>query len=80
MQNLITEAAVDERPLPNPSQQISDLGLKLRNQFIDQQLASLIQRAAQPNIPEADRIELLRHQQQLRSQKRLPLSPLQAKA
>jgi DNA primase len=73
LQNLITEASADERPLPNPEQQMADVALRLRNQFLDQQLAALLQRANQPETSEAERDDLLRRQQELRLLKRRPL-------
>jgi DNA primase len=75
MQNLTTEATADQRPIPNPSQQLSDVALRLRNQFIDRQLAALLQHANQPEISELERLDLLRQQQALRLLKRQPLSP-----
>jgi DNA primase len=76
LQNLTTEATADQRPIPNPSQQLSDVALSLRNQFLDRQLAALMQRANQPECAEAERLELLRQQQALRLLKRQPLAPI----
>jgi len=76
MQNLITEALAEDRPIPNPQQQLTDLALRLRNQYLDRQLAALTQRASQPEVDAAARLELLREQQQLRQLKRQPLAPL----
>jgi DNA primase len=73
MRSLITEAATEERPIPNPSQQLADVALRLRNQFIDRQLMALIHRANQPDVGDDARIELLREQQKLRELKRLPI-------
>ena len=78
MQNLIAEATLEERPLPNPAQQLSDVKLRLRNQFIDRQLAALMQRLNQPETSETERDELLRQQQELRALKRQPLVPAAA--
>jgi len=75
LQNLITEAIADERPLPNPSQQLTDVALRLRNQFLDRRLAASLQRANQPETGEADRLDLMREQQELRLLKRSPLTP-----
>lgn len=75
LQNLITEAVADERPLPNPAQQLSDVVLRLRNQFLDRRLAASLQRANQPETGEAERLDLLREQQELRLLKRQPLNP-----
>ena len=73
---LITEMAVEDRPVPNPAQQVADLVLRLRNQFIDREIAALGQRAGQPELPEPERLDLLRRQQELRLAKRQPLQPL----
>jgi hypothetical protein len=75
LQNLITEAIADERPIPNPAQQLSDVALRLRNQHLDRQLAVSLQRANLPEISESERMDLLRQQHDLRLLKRQPLSP-----
>ncbi|MCU0784360.1 MAG: DNA primase [Verrucomicrobia bacterium] len=76
MQNLITEAVAESRAIPNPEQQLADVTLRLRNQFIDRQLTALTHRASQPETDAAPRLDLLRQQQQLRQLKRQPLAPL----
>ena len=76
MKSLITEAVAQERKIPNSEQQTADVALKLRNQFLDRQIAALMQKASRPEISEAEKLELLREQQKLREQKRAPLSPL----
>jgi DNA primase len=76
MRGLITEAVAADRKIPNPEQQLGDVVLKLRNQFLDRQIAALTQKISQPGMPEAEQNELLRQQQKLREQKRAPLSPL----
>jgi DNA primase len=76
MRNLVTEAAAEDRKFPNPDQQLADVTLKLRNQFLDRQIAALTQKVSQPGMPEAEQNELLREQQELRRQKQLKLSPL----
>jgi hypothetical protein len=73
MRGLVTEAVAEDRKIPNPDQQLADVVLRLRNQFLDRQIAVSIQRASQPETSEADRTELLRQQQELRQQKRAPL-------
>ncbi|HXI72913.1 MAG TPA: CHC2 zinc finger domain-containing protein [Verrucomicrobiae bacterium] len=74
IRSLVTEAVTQERKLPNLEQQLADVTLKLRNQFLDRKIAACLQRASQPEISDADKIELLREQQQLREQKRTGLS------
>ena len=76
MRGLITEAVAADRKIPNPEQQLGDVALKLRNQFLDRQIATITQKISQPSTPEAEQNELLRQQQKLREQKRAPLSPL----
>jgi DNA primase len=76
MRSLVTEAAAEDRKIPNPEQQLADVALKLRNQFLDRQIAALTQKASQPEMPEAEQTELLRERENLRGQKRAPLSPL----
>jgi DNA primase len=73
MRSLVTEATAEPRPLPNPSQQLSDVALRLRNQFIDRQFAALMQRANQPKCSDAERLDLLHQQQELRRLKRQPI-------
>ena len=75
MRNLVTEAATEDRPLPNPQQQLMDVALRLRNQFIERQLAALMHRANQPDLNDEARVDLLRQQQELRELKRKPLQP-----
>jgi DNA primase len=48
-------------------EQLPDLVLKLRNQYLDRQIAASIQRASQPEASEADRMELLLQQQEKRA-------------
>ncbi len=73
MRSLITEAATEERAIPNPGKQLADIALKLRNQFLDRQITSIFQRAALPEISDVDRAELLQAQKKLREQKASPL-------
>ncbi len=77
-QNLITAATAEGRSIPDPERQIADVGMRLRNQFLDRQLAALTHRCHQPETTEAGRTALLREQQQLRQLKRQPLSQFPA--
>jgi hypothetical protein len=71
--NLITEATTEERPLPDPARQLQDVGLRLRGQFIDSQMARLMHRASQPETGDAEKLELLRQRESLRALKKRPL-------
>jgi DNA primase len=73
MRSLVTEAAAEERPIPNPKTQLADVVLKMRNQFLDRQIAALTQKVSQPGIPDEEKVELLRQQQELRAKKRAPM-------
>jgi DNA primase len=75
MRALVTEAATEDRELRNPPQQLLDVATRLRNQFIERQLAALMQRANQPDLDDAARVELLKQQQELRELKRRVLAP-----
>jgi len=77
MRSLVTEAVADERPMPNPEIQLADVTKKLRDQFLDQQIAALTHKIGSPETAEAEKMEFLHEQQRLKQQKRLPLSPLE---
>lgn len=72
--SLITEATMEERAIPNPEQQITDVTLRLRNQSLDRRLAALTVRISQPETGDMDKVEFMREQQQLKQLKRQPLS------
>jgi hypothetical protein len=73
MRSLVTEAVAEDRKLPNPDRQLADLALWLRNRFLDQQIAMFTQKASQPGISDAEKIELWRERDKLREQKLSPL-------
>jgi DNA primase len=75
-QQLISEAAAEQRVIPNRPQQLADLTQRLRDASIDRQLAMLAARINQPELTDPERLELLRAQQNLRARKREPLSPI----
>lgn len=76
MRSLVTEAAAEERSLPNAEKQLADVILKLRNQFLDRQIAVVTQKACLPEISDAEKIELLHEQKRLREQKKAPFAPI----
>src|SRR5437588_1399616 len=73
---LITEAVAEQRAVPNRPQQLADVAKRLRDQFLDRQLAGLKLRMVQPDLADAERGELLRQQKTLRDLKVQPLTPL----
>src|SRR6202142_1939925 len=54
MRSLVPEAVAEDRKLPNPDRQLTDVITSLRNQFLDRQIAASIQRASLPETSEAD--------------------------
>jgi DNA primase len=74
LRTLITEATAVERPVPNPAQVIADTVKRLRDASIDRELTALLVRAAKPELGDAERVQLLRRQQELRQVKRQPLA------
>ena len=72
-QTLMTEATAAERLMPNPAQQLNDIALRLRNQFISRKMAALMQQINQPHFTEEQRLDLLKQQQQMRQLKNRPL-------
>lgn len=75
-QSLFSEALSDPRPLPNATQQVHDVILRLRNQSLDRQSAALLRQISQPELPDDERQQLLSRQQALRGLKSQPLQPL----
>lgn len=73
MRSLITEAATQERQIPNPEKQLADLIRTLRNEFLDRQITALINKVSSPETPHAQKVELLQEKQILLKQKALPL-------
>ncbi|HTR43024.1 MAG TPA: DNA primase [Pseudomonadales bacterium] len=73
MRSLVTEAATEDRKMPNPEKQLADVVLKLRNQLLDREIAAVTQQAGLPEISDAECIELLQRQKKLREQKVAPL-------
>ena len=69
IRSLVTEAVTEERKMPNLEQQIADVTLRLRNQFLDHRIAALTNQASQPEISEAERIVLFDERNKLRQQK-----------
>jgi hypothetical protein len=61
------------RVMQRPFDELTDLVKQLRDDFIDRQISMLMHRINQPETSEPDRLELLRQQQELRQQKRVPL-------
>jgi DNA primase len=76
VRSLMTELISDDHEIPNPDQQLADVTLRLRNQFVDRQMALLTQTLGQPEATPGEHLELLRELQQWRQYKKQPLAPL----
>ena len=79
-QSLITEALIEERPIPQPEQQLSDIVTRLRNQSIDREVATLNQTLGQPDLPPEETNVVLQELAAVRAAKRGPLTPLSTTA
>ncbi len=64
-QSLVTEVVAESRPIPHPEKQLPDIVMRLRNQYIDRQLASLNQRASMPNVSDEEHLSILHERQRL---------------
>jgi hypothetical protein len=69
---LITELATEDRPIPDPARQLTDLAHRLRNAELDRRIAAQVRLASLPETSEPARLDALRAQQMLRAQKRAP--------
>ncbi|PYI82701.1 MAG: DNA primase [Verrucomicrobia bacterium] len=78
--SLVTEAAAEPNAIKNADEVLKGNAQKkgliaiLRDKFIDQQLASLTARMVAPDSGDAERLDLLRQQQELRQLKRQALN------
>jgi DNA primase len=75
--SLITEALAETRSIPNPRQQLMDLATRLRNTFLDKQMAGIMQSISTPGIAAEESTRLLRERLALQAIKRGPLQPLE---
>jgi DNA primase len=73
MRSLVTEAATEERSLPNAEKQLADVILKLRNQFLDRQITAVTQKAGLPEISDSEKNRLLSEREKWRKEKMAPL-------
>lgn len=74
LRGLASAAMSDTRPIPNPEQQLADVVLRLRNAWIDGQIAQLTLQADRPELSDAERLALMRQGMDLRAKRREPLS------
>lgn len=72
----VSELLAEARRVPNPSQQIQDIVLKLRNQALEREMGSLLQQATAPDTDDTARVQLLQRREALRTEKAQPLQPI----
>ena len=70
IRNLVTEATITERPLPHPETQVADIANRLRREFMERQKAALMPQLGQPELTDAELLQLLQRQEELRVLKR----------
>lgn len=75
MRALLTEVLAEGRAVPNPQQQLGDIVLRLRNQWIDRQSAVLLRQASDPATHDEEKVAFLRRREELRIEKNRPLAP-----
>jgi DNA primase len=76
----VTQVTAEDRTVPNATQQLTDIVLQLRNQFLQRQIIALTQRASQPDISDEEKLLLLQQQPKLRELKKQPLTPRNSEA
>ena len=72
--SLVSEMLAENRPIPNPAQQIQDLLLRLRNRFLDARISTLNLQVSDPGLNDEQRISLITGLGELRRQKREPIT------
>ena len=75
-ESLITEAATEQRESPEPERQLADVVRRLRDAWLDRQIALRNGRLGDPTLDDDDRMVLLSELQALRLRKRSPLEPI----
>jgi hypothetical protein len=76
LQQWITEAASEQRAIPDPERQLADVILRLRNESYGNQIARLASNLSDTTLTDDERMEALAAQQYLRRVRREPLAPL----
>ncbi len=77
-QAIITEAATEDRKIPNPGLQLPDVAMKLRNATLDAELAALTREIGRTDLQEEQRLDRLHRQQEIRRLRRQSLPPVPA--
>jgi DNA primase len=71
--SLVTEAVSEQREIPNRPQQLADVAKRLRDQFIESELKTILQRFDEPSLSDEERIVLTTRKLELLRLKSRPL-------
>ena len=71
-----TEAATEQREIPEPERQLADVIRRLRDAWLERQIALRNGRLADPTLDDDERLTLLSELQALRLRKRSALEPI----
>jgi DNA primase len=71
--SLVTEAVSEQREIPNRAQQLADVAKRLRDQFIESELKTILQGFNRQGLPDEERIVLTRRKLELLQLKSRPL-------
>ncbi|HVY69853.1 MAG TPA: toprim domain-containing protein, partial [Verrucomicrobiae bacterium] len=73
---LLTEAVSEQRPVPEPANQLQLLVKRLRDAYLDRRIAELTRRASEAQVSTEEQVRIVGEQNALRQLKRQPLQPL----
>jgi DNA primase len=73
LRGLASEVMASTRPIPKLEQQFNDVLARLRNDWIDSEIGTLSAASSRPELPDAERNEILSRLVKLRQAKREPL-------
>ncbi len=74
--SLASELLTEDQQLPETARQAEDIVTRLRNRYLDREIARLMTRAGAPELGNDEQVRLLREVEALRRLKREPLTPL----
>jgi DNA primase len=70
MRSLVTEVVAEDRKIPNPEQQLADVALVLKNQFLNREIQALTQAMSRADISKVELEQILKRQQELKFQRK----------
>jgi hypothetical protein len=71
--SLVTEAVSEQREIPNRPRQLADVAKRLRDQFIESELKTILRRFNEPDLSDEERITLTTRKLELLRLKSRPL-------